>query len=85
MQPCYRSQGLMGLALKRPTPPARREATLAERLLPHCTCRLLKEMKTARETPRTTRKYDASNFDDYLVVGLILVVFAALLAALLLL
>lgn len=44
-----------------------------------------KEMKTTQETTRRTRKYDASNFDDYLVVALIALVIAALFAALILL
>ena len=37
------------------------------------------------ETPRRTLKKDASNFDDYLVVGLVITVIVALFAALVIL
>jgi hypothetical protein len=37
------------------------------------------------KTPRRVLKKDASNFDDYLVVGLIIAVLIALVAALILL
>ena len=40
-----------------------------------------KQMKT----PRRTLKKDASNFDDYLVVGLVITVIVALFAALVIL
>ncbi len=38
-------------------------------------------MKSPREAVRRVRRHDASNFDDYLVVGLITVVLLALVAA----
>lgn len=39
------------------------------------------QMKRPREAVRRVRRHDASNFDDYLVVGLITVVLLALVAA----
>lgn len=42
-------------------------------------------MKTTQETTRRTRKYDSSNFDDYLVIGLVASVILALFLALILL
>jgi hypothetical protein len=43
------------------------------------------ELKSVQEAPRRDRKHDASNFDDYLVVGLVAGVTIALFAALILL
>jgi hypothetical protein len=42
-------------------------------------------MSKPKETPRRVLKKDASNFDDYLVVGLVLAVIIGLVAALILL
>ncbi len=44
----------------------------------------IQEKKISQETARTVRKHDASNFDDYLVVGLMAIVILALITALLL-
>jgi hypothetical protein len=43
------------------------------------------QMKSAPKTVRRVRQHDASNFDDYLVVGLVAVVILTLFAALILL
>lgn len=43
------------------------------------------EIKTPQKAARHIRKHDASNFDDYLVVGLVGIVTLALFAALVLL
>ncbi|MFO8098640.1 MAG: hypothetical protein R6T83_03345 [Salinibacter sp.] len=39
------------------------------------------ETKRSQGTVRRVRKHDASNFDDYLVVGLLCIVILALFAA----
>ena len=43
------------------------------------------QLKKTQEAVRPVRQHDASNFDDYLVVGLVAVVILTLFAALILL
>lgn len=89
VQPFYGVRCLMAFAVCDPR--STRETigptglTLDERFLLPVINAYPKEMKTTQEAPRRTRKYDASNFDDYLVVGLIAFVIVALFAALILL
>lgn len=45
----------------------------------------IQEKKISQEAARTVRKHDASNFDDYLVAGLMAIVILALITALILL
>ena len=55
------------------------------RLLWLITFRYQLDVPKQMETPRRTLKKDASNFDDYLVVGLVITVIVALFAALVIL
>lgn len=78
VQPLFESYGLLRVLTGYPTTfHPRAMETLQVESSPAKTSRL--------ETPRRALRRDASNFDDYLVIGLVIGVFAVLLALLVIL